>query len=138
MHMVNHTLQAHDLSPALIKYLQGRTAATGVKGEKGDTGATGAIGAQGAKGDTGATGPQGPKGVQAPPLVPPARKATPAPVYSSTASSTTWMRWRRSTILQPVTAIWSPAQIRPISMSTTVRTGSTPASSLPGLPVPRA
>lgn len=65
LHMVDHTLQAHDLSPALIKYLQGKTGAVGAQGAKGETGATGATGAtgpQGTKGDTGATGAQGPKG----------------------------------------------------------------------------
>ena len=58
-HMVDHTLQAHDLSVALVKSLRGQTGATGAAGAKGDTGATGA---QGPKGDTGATGAQGARG----------------------------------------------------------------------------
>ena len=64
-HLVDHTIQAHDLSTALVTSLRGQTGATGAKGEtgapgpKGDTGATGA---QGPKGDTGATGPEGLRG----------------------------------------------------------------------------
>lgn len=61
-HLVDHTIQKHDLSPALVNSLRGQTGATGAQGLKGDTGATGATGAQGPKGDTGAGGAQGPKG----------------------------------------------------------------------------
>ena len=74
-HLVDHTIQAHDLSVALIKSLQGKTGATGPAGTPGQTGAqgatgakgdTGAAGPQGAKGDTGATGAQGAAGEQGP------------------------------------------------------------------------
>jgi hypothetical protein len=67
-HMVNGTLQAHDLSAGLIASLQGKSGATGAKGDagaKGDTGAAGArgeTGAAGAKGETGATGAKGETG----------------------------------------------------------------------------
>jgi hypothetical protein len=70
-HLVDHTLQAHDLSVALVKSLQGQTGATGAAGApgaKGDAGTTGAqgprgdAGATGAKGSTGAAGAAGPKG----------------------------------------------------------------------------
>ena len=71
-HLVDHTIQAHDLSLALLKSLRGQTGPTGAKGDsgaqgpKGDTGATGAAGPQGATGATGATGPQGPVGPAGP------------------------------------------------------------------------
>jgi hypothetical protein len=58
-HLVDHTIQQHDLSVGLVKSLRGQIGATGAQGLKGETGATGAIGATGA---TGATGAQGPKG----------------------------------------------------------------------------
>ena len=58
-HLVDHTIQAHDLSVTLVKSLRGQTGATGAAGPKGDAGATGA---QGPKGDTGATGAQGAQG----------------------------------------------------------------------------
>jgi hypothetical protein len=64
-HLVDHTIQAHDLSAALLKSLQGRTGPqgpAGPQGAKGDTGAQGATGATGAKGATGATGATGAKG----------------------------------------------------------------------------
>lgn len=56
-HLVNHTIQAHDLSAALIKSLHGE------KGARGPTGAQGPVGPQGIPGATGPTGPQGPSGV---------------------------------------------------------------------------
>jgi hypothetical protein len=68
LHMVDHTLQAHDLAPALIRSLRGHAGAAGAQGPKGDAGAqgprgdAGATGPQGPKGDAGATGPQGPAG----------------------------------------------------------------------------
>jgi hypothetical protein len=46
-HMVDHTLQAHDMSPALLKSLQGKTGATGQQGARGE---------QGTKGDKGDKG----------------------------------------------------------------------------------
>lgn len=67
-HLVNHTIQGHDLSTALVQSLRGQQGATGAQGaagpqgQKGDTGASGATGARGLKGDTGETGAQGPKG----------------------------------------------------------------------------
>ena len=71
-HLVDHTIQAHDLSVALVKSLRGQTGATGAAGAKGDVGAqgprgeTGATGAQGLKGATGATGAVGPQGERGP------------------------------------------------------------------------
>ena len=65
-HMVNGTLQAHDLSPALLKSLRGKT---GANGAKGDSGATGAKGDKGQQGDNGATGAKGDKGEQGRPGV---------------------------------------------------------------------
>jgi len=64
-HLVNHTIQAHDLSAALVKSLEGQkgeTGATGPAGPRGDTGAAGPKGDTGATGPKGATGPAGPKG----------------------------------------------------------------------------
>jgi hypothetical protein len=55
-HMVDHTIQAHDLSATLLASLQGKTGAQGVKGEPGATGP------QGPKGATGAQGPKGERG----------------------------------------------------------------------------
>ena len=49
-HLVNHTIQAHDLSTSLIASL---------RGQQGATGATGATGDTGPKGDTGQQGPRG-------------------------------------------------------------------------------
>jgi hypothetical protein len=74
-HLIDHTIQAHDLSAALVKSLRGAEGPNGLQGppgpqgQKGDTGAageTGATGAQGPKGDKGETGdigPQGPPGL---------------------------------------------------------------------------
>jgi len=58
-HLVDHTIQTHDLSTSLVASLKGARGAVGPQGVKGDVGATGA---QGPKGITGATGAQGPKG----------------------------------------------------------------------------
>jgi hypothetical protein len=72
-HLVDHTIQAHDLSTALVMSLHGQTGATGAKGDtgatgaKGDTGATGTQGLKGATGATGAAGPQGERGPAGPP-----------------------------------------------------------------------
>jgi len=57
--LVDHTIQAHDLSPTLIASLRGATGPSGSQGPKGDTGAAGP---QGPKGENGAPGPQGPQG----------------------------------------------------------------------------
>lgn len=68
-HLVNHTIQGHDLSQGLIKSLHGKMGPTGPQGPQGSVGATGAkgdtgaAGPQGAKGDTGPMGPQGPPGL---------------------------------------------------------------------------
>lgn len=67
--LIDHTIQAHDLSVRLIESLKGASGATGAKGDTGATGAkgdTGATGAQGPKGETGATGERGPAGPQGP------------------------------------------------------------------------
>ena len=70
-HLANHTIQAHDLSAALVKSLRGHVGAQGTAGPSGPAGPAGAAGPkgdQGLKGDTGAkgdTGPQGPPGVSA-------------------------------------------------------------------------
>jgi Collagen triple helix repeat (20 copies) len=70
-HLVDHTIQAHDLSIQSLRDQTGATGATGAKGDtgatgaqgsRGDTGATGATGSQGLKGPTGATGASGPQG----------------------------------------------------------------------------
>lgn len=67
-HLVDHTLQARDLSPALLARLRGQTGPTGSTGAKGQTGPagpkgdTGAAGPAGPRGETGATGPAGPQG----------------------------------------------------------------------------
>src|SRR5512142_1055777 len=58
-HLVNHTLQAHDLSQGLIKSLKGQM---GPPGPQGPQGVQGSVGPAGPKGATGATGPQGLKG----------------------------------------------------------------------------
>jgi hypothetical protein len=50
-HLVNHTIQKHDLSPGLIKSLHGA---------RGATGRTGPMGPQGPIGPQGPVGPQGP------------------------------------------------------------------------------
>jgi hypothetical protein len=66
-HLVDHTIQQHDLSVALVKSLRGQTGATGAAGAtgaKGDSGATGATGATGAQGPKGATGPAGAPGAK--------------------------------------------------------------------------
>ncbi len=71
-HLVNHTIQAHDLSTTLVQSLRGQQGATGAQGaagpqgQKGDTGATGATGARGATGATGLTGATGETGAQGP------------------------------------------------------------------------
>jgi|SRR5262245_24439716 len=77
-HMVDHTLQAHDLSNGLLKSLQGKagpqgpagpagvkgeTGAAGPKGDTGEAGAKGEAGQQGDKGDKGERGEQGPPGL---------------------------------------------------------------------------
>jgi collagen triple helix repeat protein len=65
-HLIDHTIQAHDLSATLIRSLKGTQGQPGATGPKGDTGATGAkgeTGATGAKGPKGDTGPQGPPGL---------------------------------------------------------------------------
>lgn len=61
-HLVNHTIQAHDLSPALIKSLRGHTGATGPQGLQGNSGAKGDTGAKGEKGDRGDRGDKGEPG----------------------------------------------------------------------------
>lgn len=61
-HLVDHTIQAHDLSSTLVKSLRGQTGATGAPGAPGATGATGATGAVGPQGETGAPGPKGDTG----------------------------------------------------------------------------
>lgn len=58
--LVNHTIQKHDLSGALVKSLHGH------RGEPGLTGPQGPAGPQGLKGETGATGATGPQGPQGP------------------------------------------------------------------------
>ena len=66
LHMVNGTLQAHDMSPAFLKSLQGKIGATGPQGSQGsegDNGAKGDTGSRGDKGDKGDKGPQGPPGI---------------------------------------------------------------------------
>lgn len=72
-HLVDHTIQAHDLSGSLIASLKtpgaaGPQGAVGPQGPKGDSvvgprGATGAKGDKGDTGDKGATGAQGPPGL---------------------------------------------------------------------------
>ncbi len=79
-HLVDHTIQAHDLSVALVQSLRGQTGATGdtgAQGPKGDSGATGAQGPQGATGAAGAVGPQGERG----PVGPPGNAAVTAYAY---------------------------------------------------------
>lgn len=55
-HLVDHTLQAHDLSQTLVNSLHGARGATGPAGPTGPAGATGP------RGPAGPQGPQGPKG----------------------------------------------------------------------------
>lgn len=62
-HLVDHTIQGHDLSPALVNSLRGKTGATGQQGPKGDTGAQGVKGERGDKGDRGDRGESGPPGL---------------------------------------------------------------------------
>lgn len=79
-HLVDHTIQAHDLSVALVKSLRGKIGATGPAGPAGQTGAqgaTGAKGAAGAQGPAGPTGDQGPAG-HAGPEGPPGQNAVSA------------------------------------------------------------
>jgi len=61
-HLVDHTIQIHDLSLALVKSLRGQVGPTGATGPKGDTGTAGAQGPKGDAGATGATGAQGKTG----------------------------------------------------------------------------
>ena len=61
-HLVDHTVQAHDLSAALLASLKGKTGPQGPRGDTGSTGATGAQGQRGATGPIGAPGMPGPKG----------------------------------------------------------------------------
>ena len=56
-HLVNHTIQAHDLSNGLIRSLHGARGATGQAGPQGMAGPQGPAGLRGA---TGAQGPVGP------------------------------------------------------------------------------
>ena len=58
-HLVDHSIQAHDLSATLVKSLQGKQGPAGPQGAKGDTGAKGATGATGAAGPQGAPGLSG-------------------------------------------------------------------------------
>jgi hypothetical protein len=67
LHLVNGTVQTHDLSASLRASLHGTKGAAGSAGPKGDTGATGATGDTGATGATGARGAAGPKGDTGPP-----------------------------------------------------------------------
>ena len=72
--LANHTIRMHDLAPALVDSLKGKTGLTGLQGPvgpqgaKGDSGTAGAQGPAGAKGEqgvpgaTGSMGPAGPKG----------------------------------------------------------------------------
>ena len=62
MHMVNGTLQAHDMSPAFLQSLQGKVGKTGPQGARGDSGAKGDHGDKGDKGDQGDRGDRGPQG----------------------------------------------------------------------------
>jgi len=55
-HLVDHTIQQHDLSVALVKSLRGAAGPAGPQGPKGETGAKGATGATGAQGPQGAPG----------------------------------------------------------------------------------
>jgi hypothetical protein len=60
--LIDRTVQAHDLAPALVNSLRGERGATGpagltgLLGPKGDTGPAGPAGAQGAKGHDGVSG----------------------------------------------------------------------------------
>jgi hypothetical protein len=58
-HLVDHTIQAHDLSKGLIESLRGHTGPAGVQGPKGFTGPAGETGP---KGGTGPAGPMGEHG----------------------------------------------------------------------------
>lgn len=66
LHMVDHTLQMHDLSAKLIKSLRGQAGATGATGATGPAGLQGPTGDKGPQGAKGEPGPQGPKGDQGP------------------------------------------------------------------------
>lgn len=66
-HLVDHTIQAHDLSAGLIRSLRGQAGPAGPSGPRGDTGPTGPTGVQGPKGETGATGPAGEQGAKGDP-----------------------------------------------------------------------
>jgi hypothetical protein len=57
--LVDHTIRAHDLAPALVQYLQGHAGPQGVQGLKGDTGPQGARGPTGLTGATGSPGLSG-------------------------------------------------------------------------------
>lgn len=61
-HLVDHTIQAHDLSTTLVQSLRGRQGATGSQGPAGPQGPKGETGATGSKGETGATGKTGAQG----------------------------------------------------------------------------
>jgi hypothetical protein len=69
LHMVNGTLQAHDMSPAFLNSLQGKVGKTGLQGPQGSKGDNGAKGDTGSKGDKGDHGDKGDKGPQGPPGV---------------------------------------------------------------------
>jgi hypothetical protein len=63
-HLVDHTIQAHDLSKGLIASLRGQTGHAGAQGPKGSTGPAGEAGP---RGDTGPAGPMGERGAKGEP-----------------------------------------------------------------------
>ncbi len=67
-HLVDHTIQAHDLSAALIGSLKGQKGSTGPAGPQGPKGDTGPSGSKGDAGPAGAQGPKGETGPAGPPL----------------------------------------------------------------------
>jgi hypothetical protein len=61
-HLVDHTIQAHDLSTGLIASLRGQTGPAGVQGPNGSAGPAGETGPKGATGPAGPMGEHGAKG----------------------------------------------------------------------------
>jgi hypothetical protein len=116
LHMVNGTIQAHDLSPGLVKSLQGKTGAKGDTGARGDTGATGATGAKGDngtkgdRGDKGETGPQGPPGLSNLEADGPYPGLTQLGDYANAGANSTAM-WASGSTLQQSWVMCAPGKV---------------------------
>ena len=97
-HLVNHTIQKHDLSTALANSLRGARGPQGLTGMDGRTGLTGLTGPQGVPGPRGPQGEQGYDGEQGPegpagpvgPTGPKGAKGDPGAGVNVTGSVAAW------------------------------------------------